>query len=96
MARSVRQVRRSRVVYHHIELASHDVVLAEGLAAEIYLDIGDRVRFLGLRVVDRHPDAVARIWETRGCAPLVVTGPFVEAARQCAMQPRELGDGMAA
>jgi T5SS/PEP-CTERM-associated repeat protein len=93
---SVRQVKRPRVVYHHIELASHDVVLAEGLAAETYLDVGDRGRFLGLPAVVRHPEAVARIWETKGCAPLVVTGPLVETARRRATVSGDLGDAMAA
>ena len=33
---------RRHVTYHHIELASYDVILAEGLPAESYLDTGDR------------------------------------------------------
>ena len=32
-------------MYHHVELAAHDVLIAEGLAAESYLDTGDRSSF---------------------------------------------------
>ncbi|WP_431282063.1 Hint domain-containing protein [Humitalea sp. 24SJ18S-53] len=35
----------AQVIYHHIELASHDIVLAEGAAAETYLDDGNRGLF---------------------------------------------------
>jgi hypothetical protein len=36
------QVPVDRVTYHHIELAEHNVVLAEGLPAESFLDMRDR------------------------------------------------------
>jgi hypothetical protein len=71
---SVRQVEVARVTYHHIELERHDVVLAEGLAAETYLDSGDRARFSGGDVIALHPDFAARTWEMSGCAELVTTG----------------------
>ena len=29
-----------------------------------------------------HPDFAIRLWEAEGCAPLVVTGPEVVAARR--------------
>ncbi len=79
--RSIRQIEVARVVYHHIELACHDVVLAEGLPAETYLDTGDRARFAGGRVTTLYPDFAARTWEMDGCAPLVLAGPRLEAAR---------------
>ena len=41
---SIHQVPMEHVVYHHIELERHDVVLAEGLAAESYLDGSQRKR----------------------------------------------------
>jgi hypothetical protein len=69
------------VVYHHIELEQQDVVLAEGLPAETYLDAGDRARFSGGEVVALYPDFAARAWEMRGCAPLVLTGQALAAAR---------------
>jgi hypothetical protein len=44
-----------RVEYWHVELPRHDVVLAEGLAAESYLDVGERSGFGGGGVVALHP-----------------------------------------
>src|SRR5262249_40674929 len=35
---AIAQVPREEVVYYHIELPEHDVMLAEGLAVETYLD----------------------------------------------------------
>ncbi len=39
------QVPVDAVEYHHIELAAHDVILAEGLPAESYLETGNRRNF---------------------------------------------------
>jgi hypothetical protein len=44
---TVTQERVATVRYHHVELARHDVILAEGLPAESYLDSGDRWAFAG-------------------------------------------------
>ena len=78
---TVRQVKRRRVVYHHIELEQHDVVLAEGLPAESYLDTGDRAKFAGGKVVALYPEFTARTWEMRGCAELLLTGAKLAAIR---------------
>jgi hypothetical protein len=81
--RTVRQELTDRVSYHAIELARHDVVLANGMPAESYLDTGDRARFSnGGEVIALHPDFSARAWEMSGCAPLVQTGPVLEAVRK--------------
>ena len=89
---SVVQVKRKTVTYHHVELARHDVLLAEGLPAESYLDTGDRIKFAGGTVVALHPDFAARTWEMRGCAELVLAGPRLAAVRgrlaRCAIEPR--------
>jgi autotransporter passenger strand-loop-strand repeat protein len=77
------------VTYYHLELASHDVILAEGLPAETYLETGHRAAFSnGDAAVQLHPifapetvDAQLR-WEAVGYAPLAVTGTVVESARQ--------------
>jgi len=79
------QRRVHAVTYYHIELPRHDVVLAEGLPVESYLDTGDRATFVGSgegRGLQRIPDAAARAWEAYGCAPLVVAGGSVEAIRR--------------
>ena len=81
--RTVRQVLQDRVSYHHVELAQHDVLLANGMPAESYLDTGDRARFSnGGGVIALHPDFSARAWEMNGCAPLVQTGPVLTAVRK--------------
>jgi hypothetical protein len=86
---TIQQVPRDEVTYYHVEFERHDVLLAEGLPCESYLDMGDRHRFgNGGDVIALHPDFssvtrdVAAMWEARGCAPLVVTGPRLDAARR--------------
>lgn len=70
------------VTYFHVELAAHDVILAEALPVESYLDTGNRHSFSnGGQTVALFPDFSPLIWEARGCAPLVVTGPLVERVR---------------
>lgn len=81
---SVTQAAQDRVRYHHIELERHAVVLAEGLAAESYLDIGDRGT-LGLgRVEDAGGMArdVQFLRDALACAPIRVTGAEVDQVRQ--------------
>ena len=74
------------VRYHHIELDSHDVILAEGAAAETYLDTGNRTAFAGQGVTDAHPDFSTApdtnyfAWEAKGCARLVLSGPELDRA----------------
>jgi collagen type I alpha len=58
------------------------VLLANGLAAESYLDTGDRMRFAnGGKVITLHPELTVHFWEARGCARLCVTGPEIDAVR---------------
>ena len=65
----------AEVTYHHIELASHDVLIAEGLPTESYLDTGDRSNFdNGGCAMTLHPNFAVRVWEGMGCARLVVVG----------------------
>jgi hypothetical protein len=76
------EVDLAAVIYYHVELDRHDVLLAEGLPVESYLDTGDRGNFAnGDGPVALHPDFASRAWEASGCAPLMVTGPEVDAAR---------------
>ena len=79
---TVAQVPVESITYYHLELLSHDAVLAEGVAAETYLDTGTRAYFdaRGAALVD--PDFATRVHEAEGCAPLMVTGPRVEAVRR--------------
>ena len=96
--------------YHHIELERHDLLLAEGLAAESYLDTGNRAAFAaGGPALDLHPDFARRIWAQAGCAPLVEGGAALARARRALLRravllghrrtadpaPRLLADGRA-
>ena len=79
---SVRQVAVDEVTYYHVELPAHEVLLAEGLPAESYLDVDDRSSFAnGGGTTALHPDFGALRWEADACARLVVTGPELNAAR---------------
>jgi hypothetical protein len=76
------QVPVDSVTYYHVELQRHDVLLAEGLPVESYLDTGNRSNFSNDgRPVRLHPDFSALSWDVLGCAPLIVTGPLLDAAR---------------
>ena len=92
---SIVQVPQPSVTYYHVELACHDVLLADGLAAETYLAGADRSIFANNGdAVTLYPDLSSRVWESEGCAPLVVTGPAFEAARrQVRLHPRKSHGG---
>jgi hypothetical protein len=64
----------ARVTYHHVELASHDVVLAEGLAVESFLDTGNRDMFSSVSgPMVLHPDFAAK-GDAGFCAPMLREG----------------------
>lgn len=71
-----------RVQYFHVELDAHDVILAEGAAAESWLDCGNRAQFenAGL-VVALHADFAAPTTRPQGCAARVESGPALERIR---------------
>ncbi|HVC60737.1 MAG TPA: choice-of-anchor E domain-containing protein [Acetobacteraceae bacterium] len=80
---TIRQMRCHSIAYFHIELPRHDVVLAEGLPVESYLDTGNRDNFANNRgAVALYPDFASLVWEAEGYAPLVVTGPEIAAVRR--------------
>jgi hypothetical protein len=80
---AVAQVKRDAVTYFHLELDRHDVLLAEGLPAESYLETGGRAAFAnGGRTVAMHLTFAPHVWETAGCAPLILTGPALNEARR--------------
>ena len=55
---SIAQVETDSVTYWHVELDRHDVILAEGLAAESYLDTGNRSVFVKGAPLDDQPVAL--------------------------------------
>jgi hypothetical protein len=83
------------IEWWHVELPNHAAILAEGLPAESYLDIGNRAAFgasLGLSTgLARGQVAnVARLWEATACAPLVSTGARLAEARTRTIAPAPL------
>ena len=84
---AIRQVATARVTYLHVELAQHQIVLAEGLPVESYLDAGDRAGFSGSPATKLHPEwgkhrgDLAMHGEALAYAPLRVTGAEVDRVR---------------
>ena len=72
------------VTYWHVELDSHDIILAEALACESYLDMGNRPFFADADLValEASPDvdASART-HADFCRPFHGNGPLVDAVR---------------
>ncbi|MDE2333447.1 MAG: Hint domain-containing protein [Rhodospirillales bacterium] len=69
---SIVQETRDSVTYWHVELDRHDVLLAEGLACESYLDTGNRCAFDNAPgAVAMTPDFARRVWVAEGCAPIL-------------------------
>ncbi|MGY2050112.1 Hint domain-containing protein [Methylobacterium sp. JK268] len=71
----------SEVEYLHVELDLHDVVLAEGLPCESYLEAGQRAGFDGEDgATILHPVFTPLTYEA-SCLPVAIAGPAVEAAK---------------
>jgi hypothetical protein len=69
------------VTYHHIELETHDILLAEGLPCESFLDSGNRHMFSAVSgLIALYPTFTATS-TTAACAPLVTEGPALETIR---------------
>ena len=75
---SIVQETRETITYWHVELDHHDVILAENLSCETYLDTGNRDAFENAEgATALHPmfspqDDARRIWREQGCAPILV------------------------
>jgi hypothetical protein len=80
---TIARVEVPEVTYWHVELESHDILLAEGLPAESYMDCGNRSWFgrdYG-RLAEVDPERVAESL-TRYARPFVDRGPIVAAIRE--------------
>jgi VCBS repeat-containing protein len=71
----------AEITYHHFELDSHDIVLAENLPAESFLDTGSRAMFEQPGPFPPHPDA-APPRDAAFCVPVIRSGPALHAVRQ--------------
>ncbi len=78
---SLARMPATAVTYWHVELDAHDILLAEGLPAESYLDLGSRPWFAGSDAPLHDPEFAATNAPGR-CRPLAVEGPVVEAERR--------------
>ncbi len=85
---SIMQVPMDRITYFHLELAQHDLLQANGLLTESYLDVGDRANFSNAdgptRLIPTFATSlpgIGAMWEAAGCAPLIVHGPKLESVR---------------
>jgi hypothetical protein len=95
---TVRQVDVARITYYHLELPRHDVVLAEGLPAETYLETGGRGAFEnGGTAIRLYPEfaqdeaRVGQVWKNFGYAPLIGTdGEYDRVVARLAVQARML------
>ncbi|GJD72037.1 hypothetical protein CFIICLFH_0246 [Methylobacterium goesingense] len=78
---TIAQIETAEVTYWHVELDSHDILLAEGLPAESFLDTGVRAGFEnGAEHMVLHPD-FSPLTLDAFCRPLVQEGPIVDAVR---------------
>lgn len=71
-----------QIRYFHVELDSHDVLLAEGLPCESYLDDGNRAAAVNAtEFTQLYGRLDPKSWDD-ACAPLVADGPQLAAIRQ--------------
>jgi hypothetical protein len=85
---------RLAIRYYHVELPSHGILLAEGAAAESYLDTGHRGLFDNVKDLKiLHPDLMQMRREAESVAPLCRPGPKLAAIRR-ALQARTLAAGV--
>ena len=80
---AITQAEVDSVTYWHVELDSHNVILAENLRCESYLDMGNRGFFADSGVVSlgAGPDAVA-LSRAAFCRPFHSEGALVEVVRR--------------
>jgi collagen type I alpha len=79
---TVAQMPVDQIRYYHVELPAHDVLFAEALPVESFLDTGSRGNFAnGGGAIRLHSDYASIAWDASSCFPLMVTGPEVAAMR---------------
>ncbi|NDW07031.1 Hint domain-containing protein [Jiella pacifica] len=79
---TIERTTMSRITYWHVELDQHDVLLADGLPAESFFDMGSRGWFdHDLDDALANPDLVPAGLHGR-CREVAIDGPLVEAERK--------------
>ena len=80
--KTIAQEPRDSIRYFHIELMEHDILLADGLPCESYIDTGNRAAFEnGTGPTILHPDLATQTWEEGACETLVMSGAKLVATR---------------
>jgi len=74
------------VTWWHLELHRHDVVLAENMPAESYLDTGNRAAFADPDAAAADADLARAVWHGEACAALVHDGPTLTAIRAALLE----------
>ena len=71
------------VTYFHVELDRHDILLAENLPVESYIDTGNRAMFENTSGTPRRDPVFGRgrQWDNSAYAPLCLGGPTLRAIR---------------
>jgi hypothetical protein len=89
---TVKQTPCDFIEYWHVELDSHDVLIADGMPAESYLDTGNRAAFANGSVhCEMFPELNSKHWRDT-CAPLILDGPRLQQIRQMLLdRARSLG-----
>jgi hypothetical protein len=82
----VADIGMAEVTWYHVELETHEVLVAEGASAESWLDCGNRSWFqnapVAVLTVPGNLDTVGTGWDaSRTCAPLVHGGEKLAAIR---------------
>jgi len=82
------QEERSKITYYHVELANHNVIYAEGMTAETYLDDNNRDFFVSsadsevVQLTPSMPQMCSdEIWQNKGFAKVIREGTQVDAIR---------------
>ena len=79
---TIQQVEVDEVTYWHVELDSHDILLAENMPAESYMDMDNRSFFAESAVVDINASPDARgVSHAEFCRPFVDRGPLLQAVK---------------
>jgi Hint domain len=89
---TIRQEEVQSIRYFHVELESHDVLLAEGLPCESYFDDGNRASFANAGAfAELHGRLDPKSWDD-ACAPMVAAGPqLIEVQQRLHARTAELG-----
>jgi Hint domain len=89
----VQEERHEPFEYFHIELDNHDVILAEGMLSESYLDLGNRHMFLGPGVAQVLPTRPTASNDVH-CYPPHYSGPIYDGVyRQLHSRGAQFGSG---